>query len=737
MDPTRALAALATPTFSNSVNFFIQERAVNATGNTTLIPTGPLPEPQAHCTSPIYCPGPLLQAVQLSAIYSDSKTFVDSPTLKPEQDVVNAFNALGSGNGEGITYGELTTFLAENFGESGTELVDADLGDQFHDSPAFLDKVTDPVLHSWLKTVHSYWPLLARTTNESDSTGKQCDGCASSFIPFKERRTIVIPGDRFIELYYWDTYFVILGLLESELHDVVKGLLENFADLIEMFGFILNGNRVYYENRSQPPLFIQMVDAYVNRTGDTDVLHRLLPLMDKEHDYWINNRTMELKSPYSGKKLHLAHYRVDTSAPRPESYLADYQTVELAKKEQQLDLKPAEKAKLYSNIASGAESGHDFAAVRWSKRPTLNTTNNIPAQRFLNTAAQIPVDLNAILYKNEKVLAKYHNMTIKTSNGTIEADPKAAKHWHETAHRRKEAILDLFWDKELLWFYDFNMTAGHRSPDWTAAGVWPYWAGIIPPEFLSKKGDSAPSLQKSFAGLRYLVERYNGTLSTTLKTTGQQWDFPNAWAPHTRVAIEALRSLPHSLTKGEPLEPAPKGSFALIPRKSGKSGSTARCEDEKETDDAKKDDDAPATQLGQKASELPVQYKVHPSKEAVYTDLSKIGVTSASDGTKAVEPLLNVGKEGDTSESWSDALARRIANRYITSALCSWHTTGGDLQLPEGTPGADVWKRVSDETLEKQGFPTNTSGLMFEKFSATSPSQSGTGGEYPPQAGFG
>ena len=42
----------------------------------------------------------------------------------------------------------------------------------------------------------------------------------------------------------------------------VSGMLENFSSLISKLGHIPNGNRIYYNRRTQPPLFISMVDEY-------------------------------------------------------------------------------------------------------------------------------------------------------------------------------------------------------------------------------------------------------------------------------------------------------------------------------------------------------------------------------------------------------------------------------------------------------------------------------------------
>ncbi|CAO1630002.1 unnamed protein product [Parajaminaea phylloscopi] len=684
--------------------------------NATLVPTGPLPSNQSLCTSPIYCPGPILQAVQLAQVYEDSKTFVDKPSLKPEADIVAEFAKLGDGKGGNLTLDQIKAFLETNFGPEGTELVQGELGSEYTPSPSFLQNVTDPVLHDWIAQVHGYWPLLARITNETSASGVQCEGCVSSFIPFKERRTFVVPGGRFRELYYWDTYFVILGLLRSQLNTVVKDLLNNFGDLVETIGFVPNGNRVYYLNRSQPPLLTQMVDIYINATQDDSILVRMLPLLEKEYSFWITNRSIAVKSPYSGVLRNVSHYQVNTSAPRPESYLEDYKTVELAEEEQELSLNSTQRAKLYSDLASGAESGLDFSAVRWSKRPTINLTDTIPAQRFLNTGAQIPVDLNAILYKNAETIARFYARNVSTSNGTLTANATAEKAWQERASQQKQAILDLHWDPERLWFYDFNTTANQQASNWTAAGVWPYWANIVPPA-AGTNGTSASAnatlspddLQRSFSGLRAFFDRYNGSLTTTLVETGQQWDF-NSWPPLVQVAIDALRNLPANLTAGQGAVPAPNGSFALLPR------------------------NGTLNQYGLEESELVIQNLVG-TNTSLWSSDSVVGQTPASNGTNSTTTLVNAG-EATANETWSEELTRLLTNRYIASALCSWHATGGTLNLSSSDDPQGLWRKVDNATLEREG-ATNATGLMFEKFLPTDLSAAGGGGEYTVQTGFG
>ncbi|GAC94474.1 glycoside hydrolase [Pseudozyma hubeiensis SY62] len=704
---TSASASASSAASSSSVNPLTEKPPAavpSATGSpSAIIPSGPLPPPQEHCTSPIYCPGPLLQAVQLAGIFEDSKTFVDKATSKPENVVLANFNSLGGGNASNITYEEIVQFVDDNFVAEGVELVPADLGDEFVEDPKFLIGVQDEVVRDWLKQVHSYWELLARTTNSSSPSGVQCDGCVSSFIPFNESRVFVVPGGRFRELYYWDTFFVMEGLITSQLQSVVKAILENFGDLIDRLGFIPNGNRLYYENRSQPPFFTLMIDKYIEAYNDTSVLERFLPLLEREMSFWKNNRTIEFTSPFTNTTHNITHYKVDTSAPRPESYLEDYKTVEDAS-ESDLTLNETQKATLYSNIASGAESGSDYSAARWSTRPTINLTDTIPAQRFLNTAAQLPVDLNSILFACEQKLSSFYKLS---GNGT-QANATRANYWAQQAQARKAAILDVFWDPSKKFFYDFNTTSGDRAPFFTPAGFFPLWAQILPQEFVNESisiDQRRQNMQGVFSGLRYIVDRFNGTIPASLVTTGQQWDFANAWPPHTYIALEALRSIPDMLGAGPQLA-AENGTFALVPMVNG------------------------TNQLGLSEDSLPVQGLENEPGSSINRTLA--GATDPNDPSVEVVPLLNTGNN-TSGESWRDELVRELANRYVASALCSWRATGGKLNTTD-----PAFQPVPDDVLTANGLNASTAiGNMFEKFNTSDVNSAGSGGEYAVQLGFG
>ncbi|KIP05208.1 glycoside hydrolase family 37 protein [Phlebiopsis gigantea 11061_1 CR5-6] len=632
------------------------------------IPLAPL---QPWCPSEIFCAGEILQTVNLAQAYADPKTFVDKPTSKRSQQVVADFNALFNSS---TTEGSIVTFLDSDFKGEGLEL-EAGALPTFNANPAFLNNVTDPLLKAWSQTVHGYWTQLIRSTNHSAlcPEGTESGSCESSLIPLNH--TFVVPGGRFREQYYWDSYWIVRGLLKSELPGIANDTLQNFMDEIEHFGFIPNGGRIYYLDRSQPPLFIRMLSDYVTATNDTGILDRALPLAEKELAWWNTNRTSNITSPYTNKTYPMARYAVANTAPRPESYLTDYLTANdptLA-----TPLTADERADLYAQLATGAESGWDYS-TRFVKQPLAGGTNNTnPALRSLNIKSNIPVDLNSILYRAHTILAEFY-----TTRGNLSA---ASTH-NSAAATLHDGILDLFWDPTKLAFYDFNLTSNARNSIFTAATFYPLWNGIVPTELAS----NASAAFGFFASVNMVLNRYNGTFPVTFLESGLQWDAPNAWPPHQHILLEALKALPANVTGGA-LPGGGGSTFALVP----------------------------AGQLDVAEDALPGQLVIgrgNATKTGAAADVSRL------DGT-----VVN-GGNATAGEGWARTLQRELANRYFAGAFCSWHATGGSI------PG--VLPRLSDAELNVTQ-STNNTGNMFEKFSISDIDSAGRGGEYTVQAGFG
>jgi len=213
------------------------------------------------------------------------------------------------------------------------------------------------------------------------------------------------------------------------------------------------------------------------------------------------------------------HYSVTNSAPRPESYSEDYETVNGA------DVSPpyndTQKAALYAELASGAETGWDYSS-RWAMNPHVgNLTDQNPILRTLNVRNTTAVDLNSILYKAHIDLATLYDMSAGSLAKRVlrRAPSDSASHHRAVASTLHTAIMDLFWDSGRLAFYDFNRTSNARNQQLTAAHWYPLWAGIIP-DVVKTNVTAAFS---TYSSLNLVMRKFNGTIPATFLTTGLQW----------------------------------------------------------------------------------------------------------------------------------------------------------------------------------------------------------------------
>jgi alpha,alpha-trehalase len=165
-------------------------------------------------------------------------------------------------------------------------------------------------------------------------------------------------------------------------------------------------DRKYYLNRSQPPMFVQMLNLYVQETGNTTILTEALPLADIEMKWWDSNRSIEVTSPWTNETYTVYHYNVFVNtAPRPEGYLEDYETANGAEPA----LNETEKEKLYIELASGAESGWDYS-VRWATERIIDLEEQFPILRKLGVVATIPVDLTSLMRGNHALVRPLYTL---------------------------------------------------------------------------------------------------------------------------------------------------------------------------------------------------------------------------------------------------------------------------------------------------------------------------------------
>lgn len=322
----------------------------------------------------------------------------------------------------------------------------------------------------------------------------------------------IVPGGRFSEQFYWDSYFIMLGLAADERWDMVEGMVRNVAYMIRKFGFVPSANRTYFLSRSQPPFFSRMVKLLARHKGPM-VLVKYLPYLVLEYRFWMKGHSNLEKREHKAfarvvqmpSGILLNRYYDNKTTPRPESMQEDTSTASGAF-ERQSD-------RLYLHLRAGAESGWDFSS-RWFDNPQDIGT--------IHTADIIPVDLNCLLYQLEETIAEAYRLI---------RQPILAQKFQTAADRRERALQEYCWDESENFFVDYNFHDEQNTNRLTIAAVYPLYAKIA----TSKQAALvAARLEKDFLK--------QGGLVTTLIETGQQWDSPNGWAHLQWIAIEGLRN---------------------------------------------------------------------------------------------------------------------------------------------------------------------------------------------------
>lgn len=460
----------------------------------------------APCDSQIYCTGEVLRQVQMAKLFDDDKYFVDMTLTTAPEVVLEAFTNLSSVfPDKAVPSLELKKFLQTYFKEPGNEFERWTPTD-WHSKPNFLSKVSDSKYRSWAEELHSLWKSLGRKIR--DDVRDHPELYSQIYTP----HPVVVPGGRFRELYYWDSYWVINGLLLSEMTETARGMILNFVYLVERYGIVPNGGRVYYERRSQPPFLPLMVERFYEATGDKDFLRQVLPALEREYSFWMQNRSVDVMT---SELTHILNrYNVPVDHPRPESYSDD---VELAE-----GLSTEAQKQLWMDLTSGAESGWDFSS-RWF---IDDTGRNNGSLRDTQTSSILPADLNAIMCRNERLLASFHR--------SLGNEEKALK-YEKALSARIKAVESLLWDAEKGAWFDYNLVNKTHHLSFYPSNLAPLWAQCYSK---SEMSDQAVQYLRDSGGLDYP----NG-IPTSLSDSGQQWDMPNAWPPLQHIIIEGLSGL--------------------------------------------------------------------------------------------------------------------------------------------------------------------------------------------------
>lgn len=433
-------------------------------------------------------------AVQMQQVFPDGKTFPDCDAKCSIEEIEQKYQQ--QKNNKGF---DLCSFISAHFKKPVTPQSDYHVQEE------------DVVEH-----INNLWPVLTRRPDSGFSpTGGGWEG-DSSLIALPN--PYIVPGGRFGEIYYWDSYFTMLGLQAAGKIDMVQNMVANFSFLINHVGYIPNGNRTYFIGRSQPPFYSLMVKLLADERGE-EVLVKYLPQLEKEYAFWMKGTdTLDTKNTAihhvarmpDGSLLN--RYWDDYATPRPESYREDIELAHHA----------ADKAKLYRHIRAAAESGWDFSC-RWFKKVNDFST--------IHTTDIIPVDLNCLMLHLEEIMAMAYKLS-GDDEKKIVFDSKITK--------RKAAIQRYCWNNEQQFYFDYDFNSGKQTTLLTIAAAFPLFFGIASQQ---QANAVATTIENLFLK--------PGGITTTLETTGQQWDAPNGWAPLQWVTIKGLENYGmHPLAKG-------------------------------------------------------------------------------------------------------------------------------------------------------------------------------------------
>ncbi len=435
---------------------------------------------------------PLYEAVQTSGLFPDSKFFPDCTAKSDPVDILEAYEQAK----DQINF-DLKAFVHAHFDAPETP----ETGYQSGNKPI-------------LEHLDKLWKTLLREPQDPSSSPEH----RSTLLPLPH--PYIVPGGRFREVYYWDSYFTMLGLQVSGRVDIIQNMVDNFAYQIDTFGHIPNGNRSYYLSRSQPPFFALMVNLLAEIKGEAILLHYRLEL-EKEYAFWMDGELALIKANDAhleeipaletfrrvvklpdGSTLN--RYWDDEPSPRPEAYAEDVQTA------QQSD-RPAEST--YRHLRAAAESGWDFSSRWFGAEQTLAS---------IHTCDLVPVDLNCLLYYLEKTLVHTYRQL---------PDHTPVEVFKDRARQRKAAILKHCFDDKKGFFFDYDHVENQQTTSMTLAAVFPLFFQIAEAKEAKRV---AHILEEKF--LR------PGGLLTTLVHSGQQWDAPNGWAPLQWMAFKGLKN---------------------------------------------------------------------------------------------------------------------------------------------------------------------------------------------------
>ncbi len=327
----------------------------------------------------------------------------------------------------------------------------------------------------------------------------------------------VVPGGRFNEMYGWDSYFILLGLLDDNQLRLAKDMTDNLTYEVQHYGKVLNANRTYYLTRSQPPFLTRMVLEIYARTGDTTWLRSCLPAIEQYYRYWT-------EGPHLTPETGLSRYYGGSDTPAPEVVLGERDSAGRTEYDRVREYYRTHKVTEYDASRFYDAATDSLTPLFYLADRAMRESGFDPSGRFGPFSAGIlsydPVDLNCLLYRMEMDTATIH---------TLLDHPREAAIWAGRAQQRAGRINRLMWNEKEGLYFDYNFERQRQSSYGFVTTFYPLWAGIATPGRAARVAANLPVFERA------------GGLQTSDRVTGDQWDAPFGWAPMQIIAAEGLR----------------------------------------------------------------------------------------------------------------------------------------------------------------------------------------------------
>jgi len=317
----------------------------------------------------------------------------------------------------------------------------------------------------------------------------------------------VVPGGRFNEMYGWDSYFIVLGLLRDGQAERARQQTDDFLYEVERYGKVLNANRSYYLTRSQPPLLSGMVRAVHAVTRDAAWLRRARVALESTHRFWTT-------PPHLAGDTGLSRYFDIGEGPAPEVVSGERDAQGRSHYDRARAFYRGERVDAYDVAAFYDRAADRLTPLFFKGDRSMRESGFDPSERWgpfgVDVIHHAPVCLNVLLAVLERDLA-----AIAGELG----DAGAAGQWRRRADGRRALIDRYLWDEDRGLYLDWSFERGRRRDYPFATTFWPLWAGLASPHQAARVRERLP-----------LFERPGG-IRTSARVTGNQWDAPFGWAP--------------------------------------------------------------------------------------------------------------------------------------------------------------------------------------------------------------